>query len=103
LKDNGVDFGKVNLEEIANRKPNKIYDLAYRMDGIGLYKIIGGIVGASIFGAIGAIGVGCGPIVAAMLAVGGGLTGLTLASIVESNEYMKFASKGNRYFENKKK
>jgi len=90
LKDNGVDFGKVNIEEIANRKPNKIYDLAHRF-GIGLYEIIGGIVGASTFGAI---GVGSGPIVAAILAVVGGLTGLTLASqAVKSNEYIKFASK----------
>jgi hypothetical protein len=99
LKDNGVDFGEVNIEEIANRKPNKIYDLAYRF-GIGLYEIIGGIVGASIFGAIGVL---FGPISPVLNAIVGGLFGLSVGLLLESNEYIKYAWKGNKYLKNKEK
>jgi hypothetical protein len=93
LKKNGVNFGKVNIEEIANRKQNKIYDLAYSK---GLYKIIGGVVGASIYGAMGAR---FGPISTVIGAIFGGLLGATMATLVESNEYAKYASKGNKYLE----
>jgi len=90
LKKNGENFGKVNIYEIANRKPNKIYDLAYSK---GLYKIIGGIVGASIFAAL---GVSHGPITTVIGAIFGGLLGATMATLIESNEYAKFALEGNK-------
>jgi hypothetical protein len=93
LKKNGVNFGKVNIYEIANRKPNKIYDLAYSK---GLYKIIGGVVGASIYGAMAAR---FGPISTVVGAMFGALLGLTAATLIESNEYAKYASKGNKYLE----
>jgi|GEM_PF-2451622 len=101
LKDNGVDFGKVNIEEIANRKPNKIYDLAHREGGIRLYRIIGGIIGAGIFGAIaasiyGAIGASFGPIPTVLYAILGGLMGINVGSFLEIDEYVKFASNSNR-------
>ncbi len=77
LKDNGVDFGEVNVEEIANR-----------VDGIGLYKIIGGILGASIYGAI---GVSFGPISTVLYSIVGGLLGLSIGTLLEleRNEYIK--------------
>jgi uncharacterized membrane protein len=100
LKKNGINFGKVNIEEIANRKPNKIYDLSYRVDGMGLYKIIGGIVGASIYGAM---GVRFGPISTVLYTIFGGLLGLSIGTLLESNEYIKYASKGNKYLEKKEK
>jgi hypothetical protein len=87
LKKNGVNFGKVNIYEIANRKPDKIYDLTYSK---GLYKIIGGVVGASIFAAL---GVSSGPVTTVTSAIFGGLLGMTIATALENNEYIKYASK----------
>ena len=100
LKNNGVNLGKVNLYALSLNKENKINNLLTSFDGpFGGrgYTIIGGVLGSILFSALSSSIPG-GIIVGAIF---GFLFGGSIGSLIEGQQAINYALKGNIFYDEK--